>query len=612
MPKGRILAVDDQRYFRELLEGLLSEEGYDVVTASSGEEALRILEQSHFDILLTDLVMPGMDGNDLVHRAKQRDPEQEIVVVTGVVDVKTAVDAMKLGASEYLIKPFDRETLASALDKILQGRRLRVEHARLLAENIEYLGERSLIERAMTLFTCLAVDPLAARIVEGLCVETRAQGGIVWVVDEDRPERLNLAAVRGLVQVNEEPAVLHLEDLPGGLVDGSSTSVLRPWSGSGGEERPALHVALRRGEQITAVVRLTDKLGADEFDAVDQACSEKFVEFGQSALANALRFARLEQRSLADPDTGAFSLDYLHDVVRSEIEKSNRFGRSFSIVKIEVGAVDDVRRKLGKRGWEAGLGEVVVRLKAGMRAADVLATDGEGRFLLLLPETDALGGSVFKQRVQQSLEQQDPFAVEREADRPQIDFAAVSFPGDGTQLESLLRAVDERVEENRRSPVQVLGLAPLSLDESLAALLEIGEPERPEVVDSIVRFLVAEVARRPGESGLLLMSPGEALWPAMAAGLESLVGVLPRSEVLVVSDRPRPEKLPATAAWLSPPDGRPLAPFLVRYGTGAVYALLRDEKQDDEGARMYHTNDRSVVEHLAFQLQRELALPELA
>ena len=124
MPKGRILAVDDQRYFRELLEGLLTEEGYDVVTASSGEEALRILDQSHFDIVLTDLVMPGMDGNDLVHRVKARDPEQEIVVVTGVVDVKTAVDAMKLGAAEYLIKPFDRETLATAIEKILQNRRV--------------------------------------------------------------------------------------------------------------------------------------------------------------------------------------------------------------------------------------------------------------------------------------------------------------------------------------------------------------------------------------------------------------------------------------------------------------------------------------------------------
>ena len=73
MPRGRILAVDDQRYFRELIEGLLTEEGYEVQTASSGEEALRILDHTSFDIILTDLVMPVMNGTDLVQRVKERD-----------------------------------------------------------------------------------------------------------------------------------------------------------------------------------------------------------------------------------------------------------------------------------------------------------------------------------------------------------------------------------------------------------------------------------------------------------------------------------------------------------------------------------------------------------
>ena len=148
MPKGRILAVDDQRYFRELLEGMLTEEGFEVQTASGGAEALEILDRAAFDILLTDLVMPEMDGNELVNRVKQRNPDQDIVVVTGVVDVKTAVDSIKLGASEYLLKPFDRETLASTLEGVLHRRRLRVEHAKLLTENIQYMGERTLIERA--------------------------------------------------------------------------------------------------------------------------------------------------------------------------------------------------------------------------------------------------------------------------------------------------------------------------------------------------------------------------------------------------------------------------------------------------------------------------------
>ena len=144
MPKGRILAVDDQRYFRELLEGMLTDAGFEVQTAAGAEEALLVLEHSNFDILLTDLVMPQMDGNELVHRVKQRNPDQDVVVVTGVVDVKAAVDAMKLGASEYLLKPFDRETLTGTLEGVLQSRRLRNEHAKLLTENIEYMDERGL------------------------------------------------------------------------------------------------------------------------------------------------------------------------------------------------------------------------------------------------------------------------------------------------------------------------------------------------------------------------------------------------------------------------------------------------------------------------------------
>jgi diguanylate cyclase (GGDEF)-like protein len=612
MPKGRILAVDDQRYFRELLEGMLAEDGYEVVTAASGEEALRIIEQSHFDIVLTDLVMPGMDGNDLVHRVKQRDPEQEIVVVTGVVDVKTAVDSMKLGASEYLIKPFDRATLANSLEKILHNRRLKAEHARLLAENIEYMGERSLFERAAGLFSCLAVDPLAARIVEGLCVETRAQGGVVWIAGEESSERLNLAAVRGLVRVNEEPDALGIDDVSEELVDGSRNSVLRPWGEDGGEERPALYLAMRREERLIGLVRLTDKLGDDEFDSVDQACGEKFVEFGESALANAQRFAALEQRSLADPMTGAYVFEYFQDTVRSEIEKSNRFGRSFSLLKVDIGSLDPLRRRVGDTEFRDWLSLVVKLLRGAMRSADVLAADGEGRFLVLLPETDALGGAVFKQRVMRALDASDLFTSIAAEERPRAHLAVASYPGDGTQLESLLRVLDERVEEDRSSPVRALGLERMSLAESLAALIEQGENERPETADSILRFLLSEVGRRPDDRGLLFIAPGAGLSTAMAEGLEVLTGVSARTEVVVISEHPEPGDLSPSVVWLSPPPGLPLAPFFVRYSEGGVYALVRDEKVNGGGARLFHTNDRSVVEYMAFQLQRELALPELA
>ena len=122
MGKARILAVDDQRYFRELIETQLGEEGYEVRTAASGEEALHILEREDFELVITDLVMPGLDGSELVQRIKERLPDQDVVMVTGVVDVSTAVDAMKQGATDYILKPFDKEALCESIDKILQRR----------------------------------------------------------------------------------------------------------------------------------------------------------------------------------------------------------------------------------------------------------------------------------------------------------------------------------------------------------------------------------------------------------------------------------------------------------------------------------------------------------
>ena len=116
---GRILAVDDQRYFRELLEGMLTDVGFSVETAASGEEALQILDREPFDVIVTDLVMPGMSGTELVQAVKERDPAQEIILVTGVVDVRSAVEAMKVGATDYLLKPFDREALAGSIACLL-------------------------------------------------------------------------------------------------------------------------------------------------------------------------------------------------------------------------------------------------------------------------------------------------------------------------------------------------------------------------------------------------------------------------------------------------------------------------------------------------------------
>ncbi len=609
MAKARVLAVDDQRYFRELLANMLEEEGFEAQTASSGEEALHILEHAAFDIVLTDLVMPGMDGSDLVHRIKQRDPSQDVVVVTGVVDVKTAVQAMKIGATEYLLKPFDRKTLSTALHGILQNRRLEAEHARLLEENIEYIGERSLYERALGIFSALAVEPLAVRVVDALCHETRAQGGVMWVASDTREGELHLAAARGLVRVADEAETIEVEGLPEQIRSSGARCAVLPWR-KGDEDGPnALYAPLRRDGGIVGLVRLTDKLEGESFDAVDQAAVERFAHFADTALANALRVRWLERRSLRDPDTGAYNIEYFQDVARIEIEKASRFGRTLAVLALDLGPAESLRLLGGGSRPGAWLAGVADALRGLLRATDILAADGASRFFALLPEADALGAAVLKRRLLRVLERSELFTDIDVAARPRAHVGVALYPGDGAHLESLLRSVDAAVEQERSSQAVSLGIDRLSLAAGLHALVRQGTPERPETADQLVRFLLAEVRRRGRERGVLYAAPGTALARAMRAGLEELGDSMGSTDLVVIADGEPPGAARPELNWVPTHRAPGLPPCVVHYGDGPVYALIREEGHDDAPARLFHTSDRALVEHLAFRLQEELALP---
>jgi diguanylate cyclase (GGDEF)-like protein len=603
------VAVDDQRYFRELIAGMLADEGFDAQTAASGEEALHILELAEFDVVLTDLVMPGMDGSELVHRVKQRSPEQDIVVVTGVVDVRTAVDAMKLGATDYLLKPFDRQTLGAALEAILQNRRLQSEHERLLAENIEYIGERTLYERALGLFSTLAIEPLAVRIVEGLCLETRAQGGVIWVASETDGERFDLAAARGLVRLADETEARELAELPTALQEGQAQTVLEGWGEEEGEQTPALYAALRRDGRVIGLVRLSDKLEGEAFDGLDRVSVEKFLHFGEVALANAIRMRGLERRSLQDAATGAYNFDYFRDVVRNEIEKAHRFGRSLGLLKLDLGPVERLRglgSEAARRPWLAGIAE---ELACHLRATDLLAIDAGHRFYALLAEADALAAAVLRRRAEEALEQSDLLTGLAADLRPQLRVGVAVYPGDGTHLEGLLEVLDARVAEQKESAVAGLGLEQLSLAAALQALVREGRPERPETADQLVRFVMEEVARRPRERGLVYAAPGVALADAVREGLEGLRDGPTRTDLVVIAEGERPSFTTPAVNWVEPSRAPGLPPFLIHYGDCPPYALIREEGHAGAPARLFHSGDRSLVEYLAFRLQRELAVP---
>lgn len=129
-----LLFVDDEPALRSLMAERLSERGFDVAEAESGERAVELLDQFAFDVVITDLRLPGIDGRQVVEAALERYPGIVPIVITGYGTVKDAVDAIKRGASDFIAKPFQFDELMHVLQKALEQRRLRSENAYLRSQ----------------------------------------------------------------------------------------------------------------------------------------------------------------------------------------------------------------------------------------------------------------------------------------------------------------------------------------------------------------------------------------------------------------------------------------------------------------------------------------------
>jgi len=118
--KFNILVVDDEKIVRESTREWLKEEGFSVSTADSGQKALELMDENSFNMMLTDIKMPGMDGVELLAKAKQKNQDLTVIMMTAYAAVDSAVDAMKQGALDYLTKPFDPDVLISMVTKVYQ------------------------------------------------------------------------------------------------------------------------------------------------------------------------------------------------------------------------------------------------------------------------------------------------------------------------------------------------------------------------------------------------------------------------------------------------------------------------------------------------------------
>ncbi|HXT51359.1 MAG TPA: sigma-54 dependent transcriptional regulator, partial [Thermoanaerobaculia bacterium] len=157
-----VLVVDDEEVLQDVLTTLVRREGHRPLTAKTGEDALVVLEREDVDLVLLDLMLPGISGMEVLQKIRQSDPDQVVVMITAYSSIEGAIEAMRLGAFHYIPKPFKNEEVLHTLRKGLEQRRLTSENRVLRAQLRERFGFHQLIGRSKPMQQVFELIELAA------------------------------------------------------------------------------------------------------------------------------------------------------------------------------------------------------------------------------------------------------------------------------------------------------------------------------------------------------------------------------------------------------------------------------------------------------------------
>jgi len=483
--RERVLIVDDDDDIRHLLLLTLRHEGWEILEARTGAEALATLRERGPAAALIDFQLPDMSGLELIRLARAADPDLACIAVTGQGSERVAVEIMKAGAADYLVKPFETREIAASVRRALEDRRFRssrlyrdltgdlAEKNALLEKRMEQLNRRmsetsTLYEAARVLTSQLALQDVLSTVLRLAGQLFQAAASSVRLID-DSGTRLELAAHAGLGEAYCQRGPLPLGASAAGhaALTGEPVHVLdasRDDLFLRGEMlvreglRSLLCLPLLVRGRCIGVMTLYHRRPRS-YEPAEMQFLSTFAGTVSIAVDNARLYGEQARLAVTDGLTGLYNHKHFHETLAAELGRARRYGQPLSLILVDIDFFKAYNDAWGHQAGDALLRSLAGVFKAAARQNDLVARYGGEEFAFVLPQTDKRQATALAKRLCRTVERRRCEGEEvLPGGRLTVSLGVAAYPEDVSHAADLVGRADQalyRAKHLGRNQVQV-------------------------------------------------------------------------------------------------------------------------------------------------------------
>ncbi len=460
MEKGRVLVVDDDAFFRVLCSDILKNGGFLVKTASSGLEAVKIVENEPVDIVITDLVMPDINGLEVLQRTKQHNTLTDVIVITGFGSIESAVEALKNGASDYIRKPLNEDELLHTVTRSM-------EKKKLLEENQEMRQSLKLFEVSRAVASTLEISKLYNITLDALLQIVPGEAGIM-VFFEDGGKSLEIKAIRHMgLDIGENIIEVFKKNYKDELRHIGSITVLsrQEMKGPGWEAladyNSLLMAPLMKGESPAGFALVFNAAGRNAFSHRDIKNAAFVIEHAAESFENARKYAEAKEMAFIDSLTNLYNSKYLEMALDKELKRADRLIMPVTVLFLDLDnfkRINDCNDHLIGSRILVEIGKILLKC---VREVDTVIRYGGDEYVIVLVDADYNVAMRVAERIRATIEKTSFLSEDALDIRVTASIGIATYPVHTRDKKELLKIADKAMYRAKDMSRNAVYLAPL-------------------------------------------------------------------------------------------------------------------------------------------------------